>query len=153
MTATGVGVLLLGIGFIVLSLLSILIIVKLSNLINSVNRSVEALPKQMNGIISESNRMIRNSNQMIDDLTEKSEALNPVVDYAGELGTLSIKPTSSLVSLSGKLKNKVDNGSKKVNPNVKRNAVGSILIGYQLFRKQKELKRIKQGTESYDKSN
>src|SRR5699024_3496427 len=138
---------------IILSLLSILVIVKLSNLINSVNLSVDALPQQMNGIISESNRLIRNSNQMLDDLTEKSAALNPVVDFPCELGTISIKPTSTLVSLSGKLKTKLENGSQKVKPNVRRNAVGSLLIGYQLLRKQKELKRIKQGPESYDKSN
>lgn len=152
MTLVGIGVLIVGVAIVLMAIMGSILLMKLSNMIGSLNRSVEALPEQIKDLTVETGNLIQESNKTIYDLNEKIEAINPVVDLVGNVGTASLKPTASLVQASEKLKEKSVKWNESLNPRIKENSYGAIMMGYHLFKKGKEVKRLTEGTESYDRS-
>lgn len=140
MSLTGIGVLLIGIAFIILSIYIAKVLNNTAGILKGVSKTIEKLPDQLDDVLLETGNLIKNSNETLSDVNEKISTLTPFFHIAGDVGESTRKIASSINDLSSTLKNK----TVAVDPETKSKRLGGIYgtvaLGYYAANKRKELK-------------
>ncbi|MEK3934588.1 DUF948 domain-containing protein [Sporosarcina sp. FSL W7-1349] len=140
MGLTGVGVLLLGAGFLVLAIFIAKVLNHFSSILEGVNETVDRLPDQLDEVLAETSEMIRHSNDTLADVNEKLGTLTPLFHVAGDVGETTRKLSSSLVDVAEAAKSKVvDIDEEKRNKRLG-GLYGTAALGLYAARKRKEAK-------------
>lgn len=108
MSMTGIGVLLIGIAFLILSIYLAKVLNNTALILEGVGRTVEQLPNQLDNVFNETGRMIENSNDTLADVNEKLGTLTPLFHIVGDVGESTRKLASSVNDFAGSVKKKTD---------------------------------------------
>jgi len=141
MTLVGVGVLLIGIAFLVLAIFLGHTLHNLAGILGGIDKTVQQLPKQLDDVMSETTNMIRESNVTLADVNEKIEQLSPLFYIVGDVGNATRKLSSSLVDATDSMKAKSETGKGISDKNNLGGVYGSFALGYYWLKKRQQLKK------------
>ncbi|MGI8313709.1 DUF948 domain-containing protein [Halobacillus mangrovi] len=138
----GIGVLIIGIAFAIVSIFLIKALNNLANVLGGVRKTVDQLPDQLDSVMKETSNVLHNSNDTLSDVNEKIRALSPLFYIVGDIGESSRKLTSSLVDVTYSFKQGTHEGEKKINEEGWRGIYGALALSYYLMKRRKALKSI-----------
>ncbi|MFC3040884.1 DUF948 domain-containing protein [Virgibacillus xinjiangensis] len=138
MTLTGIGVLLIGIAFLVLAIFLANTLQHMAGLLKGVEKTVDRLPDQLDDVMKETGNLISESNNTLADVNEKMEQVTPFFQLAGDMGDATRKLSSSLVEMTEALKQKSDDASSISGKNNLGGMYGSFALGYYLLQKKRK---------------
>lgn len=145
MSLSGLGVLLIGIGAVIAAVMIGRFLLKLSRLVQSLDETVVRLPRQAEGIMMQTGSLIMQSNEAIADLNGKVGELTPYFQLVGDIGRETEPLAKTLEEKSIKLGLKTNELDPNTEKQLFKNGYGSLLLGYFLVKKGKELKRVQEG--------
>lgn len=108
MTLTGIGVILIGIAFLVLAVYLAWTLSNLAHVLRGIEKTVEHLPNQLDDIFRETGSLINQTNGTISDVNEKLRTLSPLFYIVEDVSEMSRKLTSPLAKFSGSMKKKTE---------------------------------------------
>ena len=141
MTLVGVGVLLIGIAFLILAIFLGNTLHNLAGILGGIDKTVQQLPKQLDDVMNETTNMIRESNVTLADVNEKMEQLSPLFYIVGDVGNATRKLSSSLVDATESMKAKSETGKGISDKNNLGGVYGSFALGYYWLKKRQQLKK------------
>ncbi|MCA1012256.1 DUF948 domain-containing protein [Halobacillus halophilus] len=144
----GIGVLIIGIAFAIVSIFLIKALNNLANVLGGVRKTVDQLPEQLDSVMKETSNVLNNGNDTLADVNEKIRALSPLFYIVGDIGESSRKLTSSLVDMTHSMKESTHEGEQKINEEGWRGIYGALALTYYLTQKRKELKTARVGGQS-----
>lgn len=139
MDYTGIGVLLIGIAFLILAIFLAKILNNIAKILGGVDKTVEQLPQQLDNMLDETGKLLHNGNNTLADVNEKLGTLTPYFHIVGDIGESTRRLSSALVDISQSAKDKSEAGDKEAQNKKMGRAFGSTVLGYYLFRKRKGL--------------
>lgn len=148
MSLSGIGVLLIGAGFLVLAIFLARVLNGVAGTLVGVNKTLDQLPDQLDGILGETGQLIRHSNDTLADVNGKLGNLTPVFEVVGDLGDTTRNLTASLHNVTDATKRKVENADEDNRNKSIGGIYGTAALGYYAVRKGKSMKK----TESYTQS-
>ncbi|ASK61584.1 general stress protein [Virgibacillus phasianinus] len=140
MSLAGLGVLIIGLAFLLLALFLAKALNNLASVLDGVDRTVEQLPNQIDEVLKETSVLIRHSNDTIADVNEKLKGLSPLFYIIGDVGESSRKLSSSFMDISTSLKNKSAAVGDPVDHKYLSGLYSTAALGYYWLRKGKKLK-------------
>ncbi|WP_249872594.1 DUF948 domain-containing protein [Oceanobacillus saliphilus] len=143
MTLVGIGVLLIGVAFIILAIFIGHALNNLAGVLSGVDKTVQQLPKQLDNIFKETGNMISESNHTLADVNDKLHQLSPLFYIVGDVGNATRKFSSSLVDVTDSIKTKTDGGKEVSDRNKLGGLYGSFALGYYWLKKRREMKEAK----------
>lgn len=141
MDLMGIGVLLIGVAFLVLAIYVARVLNNLANVIGGVDKTVEQLPEQLDNILNETGNLIHHSNATLSDVNEKLGTLTPLFHIVGDIGESTRTLSSSLVDVTKSAKKKMDKTDPAVQNKRLGGVYGSVALSYYLYQNRKELKK------------
>lgn len=135
----GIGVLIIGIAFAIVSIFLIKALNNLAGVLNGVRKTVDQLPDQLDSVMKETTGVLHHSNDTLAEVNEKIRALSPLFYIVGDIGESSRKLTSSLVDMTHSLKQTTHEGEQKINEEGWR-VYGALALTYYFSQKRKALK-------------
>lgn len=141
MSMTGIGVLLIGIAFLILSIYLARVLNNTALILEGVGRTVEQLPNQLDNVLNETGRMIENSNDTLADVNEKLGTLTPLFHIVGDVGESTRKFASSVNDFAGSVKKKTDSVDEETRNKRIGGIYGSAALAFYTIRKSKERKK------------
>ncbi len=138
MDLVGIGVLLIGVAFLVLSIFLGRVLNNFASILVGIDKTVEQLPHQLDGILNETGNLIHNTNNSLADVNEKLGTLTPIFHIIGDVGESTRTMSSALMDATRSMKNK--DSSATVEQQEKRlgGAYGVAALGYYALRKGKD---------------
>ncbi|MBB4826258.1 uncharacterized protein YoxC [Sporosarcina luteola] len=143
MSLTGLGVLLIGVAFLLLAIFLARVLNRLAGVLNGVSDTMESLPKQMNQLLGETGNLIHTSTQTLADTNKKLEALTPLFQIVGDLGDTTRTYSSSLVDVVDSAKTKVEQADETKRNQKIGGMYGLAALGYYTVRKRSDVKKQK----------
>lgn len=141
MSLTGIGVLLIGIAFLILSIYLAKVLRNTASILEGVGRTVEELPDQLDGVLNETGEMIKNSNETLADVNEKLGTLTPLFHVVGDVGESTRKLSSSVNDFAGSIKKKTDSVDEETRNKRLGGLYGSAALAFYVVRNGKERKK------------
>lgn len=108
MSLTGIGVIFIGIAFLVLAVYLAWTLNNLANILRGIEKTVEHLPDQLDDMFRETGTLINNTNDTISDVNEKLKTLSPLFYIVSDVGEMSRKLTTPLAKFSVSRKKKTE---------------------------------------------
>lgn len=143
MTLVGIGVLLIGVAFLILAIFIGHTLNSLAGVLKGIDQTVQQLPKQLDNVFKETGDMIREGNNTLADVNEKMHQLSPLFYIVGDVGNVTRKFSSSLVDVTDSIKTKTDGGKEVTEDNKLGGAYGTFALGYYWLKKRQEMKKTK----------
>ncbi|ALX49356.1 DUF948 domain-containing protein [Lentibacillus amyloliquefaciens] len=112
MSLTGIGVMLIGIAFIVIAVYLSWTLNNLANVLRGVEKTVEQMPDQLDDIFRETGQLLNQTNVTISEVNDKLRTISPLFYMVNDVGEMSRKMTTPLANFSWnrkKSKKKDDN--------------------------------------------
>lgn len=141
MSLSGIGVLLIGIAFLILSIYLAKVLNNTASILKGFGRTVEQLPDQLDEVLDETGQMIQNSNNTLADVNQKLGTLTPLFQIVGDVGESTRKFTSSVNDFAGSIKKKTDSIDKETRNKRLGGLYGSAALAFYAIRNGKELKK------------
>lgn len=141
MSLTGIGVLLIGIAFLILSIYLAKVLNNTATILEGVGRTVEQLPHQMDDVLNETGRMIQNSNNTLADVNEKLGTLTPLFHIVGDVGESTRTLASSVNDFAGSVKKKVESMDGETRNKRLGGLYGSAALAFYAVQNGKERKK------------
>ncbi|WP_432355515.1 DUF948 domain-containing protein [Sporosarcina sp. A2] len=140
MSLAGIGVLLIGVAFLILAIYIARVLNGVAGMLGGVNKTLDQLPDQLDGVLGETGQLIRHSNDALSDVNVKLGNLTPMFQVVGDVGNTTRNLTSSLHNVTDATKRKVDG----VDENTRNKSIGGLYgtaaLGYFAIRKSKAMK-------------
>ncbi|MFD1363567.1 DUF948 domain-containing protein [Lentibacillus salinarum] len=108
MSLTGIGVILIGVAFLVVAVYLAWTLNNLANVLRGIEKTVEQMPDQLDDIFRETGQMLNQTNVTISQVNDQLRTLSPLFYMAHDVGEMSRKLTSPLARFSGNLNKKAD---------------------------------------------
>ncbi|WP_261129034.1 DUF948 domain-containing protein [Bacillus sp. Marseille-Q3570] len=144
MDLVGIGVLIIGLAFVVLTIFLARVLNNLAAVIKGVDQTVEQLPSHLNMITKQTGDLIYKSNDTLADVNEKLKALSPLFYIVGDIGETSRKLSSSLVDATSTVKKNTSEGKDIVHKRDLGGIYGALALGYYWNQKRKAKKSLKE---------
>ncbi|MFU0790821.1 DUF948 domain-containing protein [Cerasibacillus sp. JNUCC 74] len=135
-----VGVLLIGVAFLVIAIFVSHVLNNLAGVLRGVEKTIEKLPDQMDSMVKETSGLIRESNNTLADINDKMKQLSPLFYVMNDVGNVTQKFSSSLVHVTETLKNKAETAKDELGKN-KGGLYGSFAMGYYWLKKRLQQKK------------
>ncbi len=143
MTLVGIGVLLIGVAFVILAFFIGHVLNNLAGVLDGMDKSMQRLPDQLDDIFKETGNLIQEGNRSISDVNDKLGQLSPLFYIAGDVGNVTRKFTSSLVDVTESVKSKTEGAQEVTGKNNLGGLYGSFALGYYWLQKRKQQKQVK----------
>jgi len=143
MTLVGIGVLLIGVAFIILAIFIGHVLNNLAGVLAGIDKTVQQLPKQLDNVFKETGEMISEGNNTLADVNEKLHQLSPLFYIMGDVGNVTRKFSSSLVDVTDSIKTKTEGGKEVAEDNKLGGMYGTFALGYYWMKKRQEMKKAK----------
>ncbi|MCM3710987.1 DUF948 domain-containing protein [Sporosarcina luteola] len=141
MSLTGIGVLLIGIAFLILSMYLARVLKNTASILEGVGRTVDHLPNQLDDVLHETGKMIQNSNDTLADVNEKLGTLTPLFQIVGDVGESTRKLASSANDFAGSIKKKTQSVDEDTRNKRLGGLYGTSALVYYAIRNGKERKK------------
>lgn len=109
---TGIGVILIGVAFLVLAVYLSWTLNNLANVLRGIEKTVDHLPDQLDDIFRETGTLINNTNDTITDVNKKLRTISPLFYIAEDVGEMSRKLTTPLANFSVSMEKKSEEKNK-----------------------------------------
>ncbi|WP_167751460.1 DUF948 domain-containing protein [Lentibacillus salicampi] len=106
MSLTGIGVVLIGIAFMVMAIYMAWTLNNLANVLRGIEKTVEEMPQQLDDIFRETGEMLNHTNVTISEVNDKLHTLSPLFYMVHDVGEMSRKLTTPLARFSMKKRGK-----------------------------------------------
>ncbi len=136
----GIGVLLIGIAFLILVIVLMKPISKLSNVLGSIQDSTDRLPEQVDTIVKQATEALHSSNSTIQNVNDQVHEVSPVFQIVGDAGEASRAFTSSALSKVTSLKQRTDIAKDFSTQEKYRGIYGLAAFVFFLSQRKKEIK-------------
>lgn len=143
MDLTGIGVLLIGIAFLVLAIFLARVLNNTASILGGIDKTVEQMPAQLDGILNETGNLIHNSNKTLADVNEKLGTLTPLFHIVGDVGETTRAVSSSLVNVTASMKNKVSSPDEELQNKRLGGIYGTVALAFYAMRKKSDVKKEK----------
>jgi uncharacterized protein YoxC len=143
MTLTGVGVLLIGIAFLIIAIFIAHALQNLAGVLKGVEKTVDRLPDQMDTIVKETGELMNESNKTLADVNDKLKQLSPLFYVVGDAGKISHKFSASLVDMTDSLKQETGEAKDVTDKNKLGGLYGTFALGYYWLQRRREAKKSK----------
>ncbi|WP_025784534.1 DUF948 domain-containing protein [Sporosarcina sp. D27] len=141
MSLTGIGVLLIGVAFLILAIYIARVLNGVAGTLGGVNKTLEQVPDQLEGILGETGQLIRHSNDTLSDVNEKLGNLTPMFEVVGDVGNTTRNLTASLHNVTDAGKRKVDGLDESTRNKSIGGLYGTVALGYFAVRKSVAIKK------------
>lgn len=141
MSLTGIGVLLIGVAFLILAIYIARVLNGVAGTLGGVNKTLEQMPDQLEGILGETGQLIRHSNDTLSDVNEKLSNLTPMFEVVGDVGNTTRNLTASLHNVTDAGKRKVDGLEESTRNKSIGGLYGTVALGYFAVRKSAAIKK------------
>ncbi|GAB3069781.1 DUF948 domain-containing protein [Virgibacillus ainsalahensis] len=141
MTLTGIGVLIIGVAFLILTIFIAHTLQNLAGILKGIEKTVDKLPDQMDDVMRETGNIISESNHTLADVNDKMQQLSPLFYIVGDVGNVTRKFSSSLVDVTETMKHKTNDSKEVSNKNNLGGVYGSFALGYYLLQKRRKMKK------------
>lgn len=138
MTFTGIGVLLIGIAFLILAIFIARVLNRTASIMEGVGRTVGSLPGQLDEVLNETGQLIQNSNETLADVNEKLGTLTPLFHIVGDVGESTRKFTSSVNDFATSIKKKSDSVDEETRNKRLGGLYGTVALAFYAIRSGKE---------------
>lgn len=145
MTLVGVGVLLIGIAFLILAIFVSHVLNNVAGVLGGVDKTVQQLPNQLDDMLKETTNLVQETNHTLSDVNEKMEQLSPLFYIVGDVGNATRKFSSSLVDVTETMKESSEEGKGIADKNNLGGVYGTFALGYYLFKRRQALKGSDKG--------
>ncbi|MFC0524230.1 DUF948 domain-containing protein [Pontibacillus salicampi] len=142
MNLVGIGVLIIGISFFILTIYLAKMLTNLTNVLNGVHKTVDKLPQQLDDVMKETGDLLHQSSETLEDVNQKFAALSPLFYIIGDIGESSRKLTSSLVDATASMKKDTAEGRETADKTNLNGLYGAVALGYYFTKKRKTLKEM-----------
>ncbi|WP_010529089.1 DUF948 domain-containing protein [Lentibacillus jeotgali] len=112
MSLTGIGVVLIGIAFLVIAVYAAWTLNNLANVLRGIEKTVEQMPQQLDDIFRETGQMLNHTNVTISEVNDKLHTLSPLFYMVNDVGEMSRKLTTPLARFSMNKRQKTDSKSE-----------------------------------------
>ena len=85
----GIGVLIIGLAFLLLVIVLIKPLAKITVVLNSLQKTTDTLPRTLTTLTEQTTTIMRTSNKTIENVNEKVTEISPVFQLVGEIGEAS----------------------------------------------------------------
>jgi len=150
MTLVGVGVLIIGIAFLILAIFLSHTLNNLASVLGSVNKTVEQLPEQLDDIFKETGNMLDESNHTLADVNDKLKQLSPLFYVLGDVGNVTRKFSSSMADATQSIKTKTEEGKETTEKNKLGGLYGTFALGYYWLKKRQESRKANEQGDTSD---
>ncbi|MCM3637508.1 DUF948 domain-containing protein [Sporosarcina luteola] len=141
MSLTGIGVLLIGIAFLILSIYLARVLKNTASILEGVGRTVDHLPNQLDDVLHETGKMIQNSNDTLADVNEKLGTLTPLFQIVGDVGESTRKLASSANDIAGAVKKKAQSVDEETRNKRLDGLYGASALVYYVIRNSRNHKK------------
>jgi uncharacterized protein YoxC len=139
----GIGVLVIGIAFAIISIFLAKALNNLASVLKGVNKTVDQLPGQLDSVMKQTSDVLHTSNDTLGDVNDKIQALSPLFYIIGDLGQASREVSSSLVDATRSMKKKTGDGEHVVSEKGLSGLTGAIAFTYFLSQRKQALQELK----------
>ncbi|MCF6408161.1 DUF948 domain-containing protein [Pseudalkalibacillus salsuginis] len=144
MDLVGIGVLIIGLAFVVLTIFLARVLHNLTDVIKGVNHTVQQLPGQLDKVTKQTGELIDTSKDTLVDVNEKLRALSPLFYIVGDIGETTRKLSSSLVDVTNTVKKNTSEGTEITRKRDLSGLYGAISLGYYWKQKHNTKKTLQQ---------
>lgn len=148
MSLSGLGVLIIGIAFVILAVILGRMLLKAASTLKSADVIAQRMPQQVYRVMDETADMMRYGNDALQDLNTKMRELTPLFYLVGDLGNSTESASLWVQQQAQKLNRESDELSAETESKIGNNAYGSIALVMYLLKKRKELQRVHEGLRS-----
>jgi len=148
MNLSGLGVLIIGIAFVILAIILGRIMLKAASALKSADILAQQTPKQIYRVMDETSDIMRYGNDALQDLNTKMRELSPLFYLVGDLGNSTESASLWVQQQAQKLNRESDELSAETENKIGNNAYGSIALVMYLLKKRKEIQRVHEGLRS-----
>ncbi|MFC4559630.1 DUF948 domain-containing protein [Virgibacillus kekensis] len=129
----GIGVIIIGIAFLILVFLLIKPLNKLTGVIAGLKGTTDNLPQQVSDITSEVKTTISSTRDTLNQVTEQTKKLSPIFTIIQNAGEATRDLASHMAFLAEKMKSKSTSGSTFVERNNLEGIYGAVTLGYMMY--------------------
>ncbi|QKY70987.1 DUF948 domain-containing protein [Lentibacillus sp. CBA3610] len=108
MSLTGIGVILIGVAFLVMAVYLAWTLNNLANVLRGIEKTVEQMPAQLDDIFRETTQMLNQTNVTISEVNDKLRTLSPLFYMVNDVGEMSRKMTTPLAKFSVNMNKKAE---------------------------------------------
>jgi len=141
MVLVGIGVIIIGIAFLILSIYLAYTLKNFAGVLNGVDNTVQRLPEQLDDIVKQSSELLGESNKALADTNKKLEQLSPLFYTMGDLGNVTHHFSSSLVEKTEAWQARAANEEDGEKQDKAGSAYGKFALGYYWFKRRQKAKR------------
>lgn len=135
----GIGVLIIGIAFMVFVIMLIKPLNKLSGVFLSLKSTTDALPQQVSDITTGAKDTLSTGRETIQQLNNQMSELSPIFAVIGNVGETTNKLSSSMVDITKEMKENTKEGSTFIERNNLEGLYGAITLGYYVLQRKNAL--------------
>jgi uncharacterized protein YoxC len=117
----------------------------LQGTLTSVSKTLSGLEKQLDGVTSETTILLQKTNALAEDIQQKSESLNSVVDAVKDVGMTVSKFNGTFLNLTNTVDQQVEDSKEKISQIVQWSNV--ILELKDKWQARKQIKQEKESEE------
>ena len=136
----GIGVLVIGIAFLILVLILIKPLNKATEVLGGVKSTTDKLPSTIDTVTDQAVEVMSTANATIADVNMKVAELTPIFEILGDAGRASRNISATAVEATEALKNNTTEGKNVTDKEGLNGLYGSISLFYYLYEKRKAIK-------------
>jgi len=136
----GIGVLVIGVAFLILVLILIKPLNKATEVLDGVKNTTDKLPSTIDTVTDQAVEVMQTANSTIADVNMKVAELTPVFEIIGDAGRASRHVSATAVEATEALKNNTAEGKNVTDKEGLSGLYGSLSLAYYLYEKRKAIK-------------
>ncbi|WP_010652001.1 DUF948 domain-containing protein [Oceanobacillus massiliensis] len=137
----GIGLIIIGIGFIGLVVFLIKPLNNLAAVFRSLQKTTDELPKTVEDITSQTTKALGTGVETLHQVNSQVKELSPVFHIVGDAGRTTNQLSSSMVNAVDDMKVSTQNANEFTSRKNLKGLYGALTLGYFLFQKSKEMKK------------
>jgi len=136
----GIGVLVIGIAFLILVVFLLKPLRKLSEVLESVQKTTDHLPETLTEITGQATMVLQTSNETIANVNSQVKEISPIFHIAGDVGVAARELTSSALDKTIAFKQKTSEGKEFSQSKKYQGLYGFLSLLYFFTQKKDEIK-------------
>ncbi|MFC3040882.1 DUF948 domain-containing protein [Virgibacillus xinjiangensis] len=144
----GIGVIIIGVAFLVLVILLIKPLNKLSGVLGNLQKTTDDLPETVTDITAQAREALSTSTDTLHQVNNQVKELSPIFYIVGDAGRATSQLSNSMVNAVGKMEVKAQEASDFAYRKNLEGIYGALTLGYILFQKRNEFSTPKNTTNS-----
>ena len=143
----GIGVLIIGIAFLILVIVLIKPLGKLTTVLEDVQKTTDRLPNTLTDVTGQATTVLQTGNKTIENVNDKVNQMSPLFQIVGDVGQASREFTSAAVDKTIEFKQHTSEAHALSQRNKYEGFYGLLSLVYYLVQRKSELKKAIPGSD------